>query len=132
MLVFFRGLFIWLFLLTPVLGFGQFIDDFSDGDFTANPVWSGETSNFEVDGAQKLHLNAPAESDTSYLSTSSEAIDDATWEFYVEYAFNPSSSNVARVYLVSNNANLQEPLNGYYVRVGGETEDRISLYRQDG
>jgi hypothetical protein len=113
-------------------GFGQFVDDFSDGDFTLNPIWSGDAANFEVDGNQRLHLNAPAESDTSFLSVSCEAIDDATWEFLVELDFNPSSSNLARIYLVSNNANLDAGLNGYYVRLGGETEDRISLYRQDG
>ena len=119
-------------MLIPTFGFGQFVDDFSDGDFTANPTWGGDAANFEVDGSQRLWLNAPAESDTSYLSVSSEAIDDATWEFLVELDFNPSSSNLARVYLVSNSSNLEGSLNGYYVRLGGETEDRISLYRQDG
>ncbi len=127
-----RQFFFLIFILIPTLGFGQFVDDFSDGDFTANPTWSGDAANFEVDGGQKLHLNAPAESDTSYLSVFSEAIDDATWEFLVELDFNPSSSNLARVYLVSNNSNLEGALNGYYVRLGGETEDRISLYRQTG
>ncbi|MBI1287288.1 MAG: hypothetical protein GC178_06880 [Flavobacteriales bacterium] len=127
-----RHIFIGLFALIPAVGFGQFVDDFSDGDFTANPTWSGDAANFEVDGNQKLHLNAPPQSDTSYLSVACQAIDDATWEFLVEMAFNPSSSNLARVYLVSNNANLQGSLNGYYVRLGGETEDRISLYRQTG
>lgn len=127
-----RQFFLLVFILTPILGLGQFVDDFSDGDFTSNPTWSGDAANFEVDGDQKLHLNAPAESDTSYLSVSSEAIDDATWEFLVELDFNPSSSNLARVYLVSNNSNLEAALNGYYVRLGGETEDRVSLYRQTG
>ncbi|MCF8275513.1 MAG: lamin tail domain-containing protein [Flavobacteriales bacterium] len=121
-----------LLVLIPSWSFGQFSDDFSDGDFTANPTWGGETTNFEVDGNQKLHLNAPVQSDTSYLSVASQAIDDASWEFSVGLEFNPSSSNLARVYLVSNNANLRGNLNGYFVRIGGETEDRISLYRQDG
>lgn len=125
-------IFVAILMLIPTFGFGQFVDDFSDGEFTTNPTWTGDAANFEVDGNQKLHLNAPAESDTSYLSVSSEAIDDATWEFLVELDFNPSSSNLARVYLVSNNQNLKASLNGYYVRLGGETEDRISLYRQDG
>lgn len=127
-----RHIFIVLFMLIPVIGFSQFADDFSDGDFSSNPTWSGDVANFEVDGNQELHLNAPTESDTSYLSVSSEAIDDATWEFYAEMDFNPSSSNLTRVYLVSNNQNLKADLNGYYVRLGGETEDKISLYRQDG
>ncbi len=118
--------------LAPLGSMAQFMDDFSDGNFTSNPTWTGDAVNFEVDGSQKLHLNAPAESDTSYLSVASGAINDATWEFLVEMDFNPSSSNLTRVYLVSNNADLTGNLNGYYVRLGGETQDRISLYRQDG
>lgn len=132
MLAQFCRFFTWCALLVPTLAFGQFVDDFSDGDFTSNPTWSGDVSNFEVDGNQQLHLNAPAQSDTSYLSVASGAINDASWEFLVTFDFNPSSSNLARVYLVANNADLTASLNGYYVRVGGETEDRISLYRQDG
>lgn len=132
MKLYFHVCIFWLVALLPFSVTAQFVDDFSDGEFTSNPAWAGETSNFEVDGNQMLHLNAPAETDTSYLSVASQSIDDATWEFYVEYDFNPSSSNLARVYLVSDNANLRSSLNGYYVRVGGETEDRISLYRQDG
>jgi len=118
-------------LLISTSAFAQFSDDFSDGDFTTNPTWSGETGEFQVD-AQRLRLNAPPQSDTSYLSVSSQAIDDATWEFFVQLDFNPSSSNLTRIYLVSNNANLRGSLNGYFVRIGGETEDRISLFRQSG
>ena len=125
-------LFACILSLIPALGFGQFVDDFSDGDFIANPAWGGDASNFEVDVNQQLHLNAPPQSDTSYLSVASGAIDDAAWEFFVSYEFNPSSSNLSRIYLVSNNSDLTANLNGYYVRVGGETEDRISIYRQDG
>lgn len=121
-----------LLTLVSATAAAQFTDDFSDGDFTANPTWSGETANFEVDGNQRLWLNAPAQSDTSYLSVGCQAIDDAVWEFLVRLEFNPSTSNLARVYLVSNNPNLEGSLNGYFVRIGGETEDRISLHRQDG
>ncbi|MBP9153274.1 MAG: lamin tail domain-containing protein, partial [Flavobacteriales bacterium] len=118
-------------LLISTSAIAQFSDDFSDGDFTNSPTWSGETTEFTVD-AQRLRLTAPPQSDTSYLSVSCQAINDAVWEFFVQFDFNPSSSNLARVYLVSNNANLKGTLNGYFVRIGGETEDRISLYRQSG
>ena len=128
-----QTVFLALFIcLAPCSLTAQVSDDFSDGDFTTSPTWTGEAAMFEVGGSQKLHLSAPAESDTAYLSTPSQVIDDATWEFLVEFDFNPSSSNVARVYLASNNENLRASLNGYYVRIGGETQDRISLYRQDG
>lgn len=109
----------------------QVSDDFTDGDFTANPIWSGMTANFEVNASDQLHLLAPAIDDTSYLSVASTNILNTTWDFFVQMDFNPSSSNLARVYLVSDNADLTASLNGYFVMVGN-TSDEVSLYRQTG
>lgn len=109
-----------------------FTDDFSDLNFSANPTWVGETGNFKIDSAnQRLQLFAPAVSDESHLVTTSNAIENGIWEFRVFMDFNPSSSNRALVYLVSDQANLEDPLNGYYVMLGN-TSDEVSLYRQDG
>lgn len=119
------------YLLVAFLSIAQFSDDFNDGDFTTSPTWTGMTDNFEVDAENQLHLVAPASSDTSYLSTVSTEIDDATWDFWVKMDFNPSSGNNTRVYLVSDQENLKESLNGYFVLIGN-TNDEISLYRQDG
>ena len=127
-----RGILLVLFLLLFQSATAQFTDSFTDADFTQNPAWTGQTSLFQVDAQNRLWLNAPAEASTSYLVTPSEAINDASWEFLARLEFNPSSSNFARVYLVSNSDDLLGDLNGYFVRLGGETEDRISLYRQSG
>ncbi len=115
-------------LLLPLLGNAQFTDNFDDGDFANTPVWNGDALNFEVLDSV-LHLNAPAAADQSYLFTASQSINDATWEFYVQLDFNPSSTNYAKVYLVSNQANLKNPLDGYFVKVGN-TADEVSLYKQ--
>lgn len=120
-----------LIIFCTQLGYAQFTDDFTDGDFAVNPIWTGNSVNYEVDASFMLHLNAPAQTDTSYLSTPSAAISNATWEFFVQMTFNPSSSNYAKIYLVSDQANLRGPLNGYFIKVGNTT-DEISLYRQDG
>lgn len=117
--------------LFPVLGLGQFTDNFSDGDYTANPLWDGDTARFDVNGSNELWLNAPAVADTAVLYTSSASISNATWEFLVKLSFNPSSSNYTNVYLVADNPNLKGPVNGYFVKVGN-TADEVSLYRQDG
>ena len=113
------------------LSFSQWTDNFTDGDFTNAPTWQGQSTNFEIDILNQLHLIAPAVSDTSYLSTPSTAIENASWEFYVEMDFGTSGSNLATVYLTSNNSNLKGPLNGYFVMIGN-TSDEVSLYKQTG
>jgi hypothetical protein len=119
-----------LLFVVSQLASAQFSDDFTDGDFTSSPTWGGMTSNFEVDASNQLHLLAPAVDDTSYLSVPTTNI-TTTWDFFVRMDFNPSSSNLTRIYLVSNNTDLTASLNGYFILVGNTT-DEISLYRQTG
>ncbi len=118
-------------LIFPLFVNAQINDDFSDGDFTDSPTWSGDTAKFEVNAPLQLHLNAPAIEDTAYLSIISQSINNAVWEFYVELDFNPSSTNYAKIYLVSDNDNIRNSLNGYFVKIGN-TDDEISLYKQTG
>jgi methionine-rich copper-binding protein CopC len=117
-------------MLEPFLLMAQVQDNFADGDFTANPIWSGETSNFSVSAGQ-LQLTAPAADDKSYLSTPSAAIHSASWEFYVRMGFPTSGTSLTRVYLVSDQSDLKQSLNGYFVMIGN-TDDEVSLYRQTG
>jgi hypothetical protein len=121
---------IFLLLLVWHTSFSQWTDNFSDGDFTINPPWVGNTADFSIED-NVLRLLAPAVSSTSYLSTSSENVNDASWQFSLRLDFNPSSSNYTKVYLVSSKSNLTESLNGYFIKIGN-TADEISLYRQDG
>lgn len=109
----------------------QFTDNFSDLDFTNNPTWSGDNADFQVTAGFELQLNAPAVSATKYLSTPSFAIDNASWEFVSRIEVNPSGSNYTDIYLVSSMADLTSSLNGYFVRVGGSS-DEVSLFKQTG
>lgn len=123
-----------LFLIRSTAS-AQFTDDFSDGDFTTNPTWSGDANNFIVNGSGELQLNdinTPVQS-PSYLSTASQAVVGAEWNLYMRLDFNPSTSNRARVYLMSDQPDLTQPLNGYFLQVGatGSTDD-VSLFRQSG
>ena len=110
--------------------FGQVQDDFSDGNFTANPSWSGDDTYFEVLN-NELHLNAPAQADRAHLSTSSSSISNTEWQVLIRLEFMTSNSNHARIYLVSNQSDIEDSLSGYFIKIGG-TEDEVSLYRQDG
>ncbi|MEN8249807.1 MAG: hypothetical protein ABFS32_12815, partial [Bacteroidota bacterium] len=117
-------------LLVWQAGFSQWYDNFSDGDFITNPSWNGNATDFLVEN-NELKLNAPAVSAISYLSTNSDVLNSASWQFTVRMEFNPSSNNYAKVYLIADNSDLTGSLNGYFVKLGN-TEDEVSLYRQDG
>jgi len=107
----------------------QVSDDFSDGDFTTNPQWSGSTTSFIVDN-EVLRSNVdPGDDAINYfLSTENSLIDDVQWEFWINLDFATSGANYADVYLMSDNADLSAAANGYFIRFG-DTEDEISFYK---
>ncbi len=104
----------------------QVNDDFSDGDFTSNPIWSGDVSLFTVSNGE-LQSQSPGAA-TYYLSTPSTIATDAEWEFYFDFQFGTSGANYADFYVMADNADLNAVTNGYFVRMGG-TADEISLYK---
>ena len=129
-------------LLTPILFSGSLffanaqtvVDSFSDGNFSAAPVWNGDSSLFIVNTSSQLQLNAPALADTAYLSsTFNFAGGNTEWRFWVKLSFAPSDNNFFRFYLVADQDNLKSPLNGYYVRIGENgSNDSVDLFREDG
>ena len=125
-----RYICIFLLFFFQHIAFAQWSDDFSDGDFMNNPSWQGNDDHFIVDDGW-LRLNAPATSGTSYLAVASNIVTDASWEFVFRMDFRPSSSNYAKVYLISDSETLNTPLNGYFLRMGYTDRD-ISLFRQNG
>jgi hypothetical protein len=108
----------------------QFQENFDDGDFTKNPTWTGSTADFVVSSGV-LQLNAAPVSGSRYLSTTLSDIQDISWELSINMFFNPSSSNFTRIYLVSDQEDLNADLNGYFVMVGNSS-DEVSLYVQKG
>jgi hypothetical protein len=110
---------------------GQFTDDFTDGDFTNNPAWGGETDKFTVNASNELQLFDESESGNAYLSTQSEAIENASWEFLVKLDFNSSDQNFTEIYVSSNTSDLSGNVDGYFVRIG-YSDDEVSLYKQSG
>jgi len=120
----------WLFLLVATLSFfstsAQFADNFTDGDFTNNPTWSGDTSFFQVNSNQ-LQSNSPVAL-TYILSTPSTLALNVEFIFDVNLKFATSGANYVNVFLVSDSSTLAYTNNGYFVRVGS-TDDDIKLYK---
>jgi hypothetical protein len=114
-----------LFFVGLLTGFGQLTDDFTDGDFTNTPTWSGGVGLFTITSGE-LNSQSPGAA-TYYLSTASTLASDAQWEFYVDLQLSTSGANFVDVYLMSDATDLNTTSNGYFVRLGG-TADEISLY----
>ena len=111
----------------------QLADDFSDGDFTRNPAWTGDTALFRITPDRKLQSDGPNATSVISLATPCVSTDSTVWEFSVTLNFAPSGSNHLRVYLASNQANLKTALNGYYIRIGETgSNDGVDLHRQNG
>lgn len=128
-----KRLVFFLFLFTSIAK-AQVTDSFTDGNFTAAPVWSGDAAEFIVNTTPELQLNNTV-GGASFLSTASpgSSIDNTQWSFYIKQTFSPSGSNYGRVYLVSDQANLEGSLNGYYLQFGEALSlDAVELFRQTG
>ncbi|MGQ1947291.1 lamin tail domain-containing protein [Geofilum sp. OHC36d9] len=123
-----RPFFILTLLFLSVNISAQFADDFSDGNFSQDPVWEGCPDLFVVDMLEAaLQLNAPAEAGQAWLFTPSKAMDDAVWQFSFRMDFNPSSANFAQVFLASDAIIPSEVKMGLYL-VLGTSADNISLW----
>lgn len=126
-----RAFYIFL-LFFPLISFAQLTDNFSDGDFTNNPTWQGNLDFFKVNSNFQVQLDQ-SEDGLAYLSVPFSLTDSLEWNFSIRLAFSPSGSNNARVYLMANQANLTESLNGYYLQFGEAlSDDAIELFQQNG
>ncbi|MGH2649274.1 MAG: lamin tail domain-containing protein, partial [Ginsengibacter sp.] len=109
----------------------QLSENFDDGDLTANPAWSGGTSDFVVNSSLQLQSNNTVANSNYFLSTPNSLATSAQWEMYIQMAFNPSSANYIDIYLTASAGDLTlNTTTGYFVRLGN-TNDEICLYRKD-
>ncbi|MDG2154193.1 MAG: lamin tail domain-containing protein [Crocinitomicaceae bacterium] len=122
-----------LFVLLNAFVFSQVIDDFSDGDFINSPIWTGSIDDFVVNTSQEVQLNNTIAS-TSYLSTphNMSTLDNQEWRVWTKQSFSPSSGNNGRIYLTSDDADLTNTLNGYYIQLGESgSSDALRLFKME-
>ena len=123
-----------LFVLQSITAFSQFSDNFNDGLFqngTTTPRevnWTGDVAEFVVNDALQLQLRSASRVSPAQLRTPSGIVANTSWEFYVKMNFNPTSSNYTKVYLASDEEDLNSSLNGLFVRIG-YTDKNICLMR---
>ena len=124
------------FLLTGTKIFAQVSENFSDGNFTENPTWYGDTAFFKISTSSAipdemkpaLQLDG-TDSDTSIIYLPNQLIENTEWKFWLKLSFNTSANNFARVYLVSDAQDLSGSVNGYFLQIGG-ANDSVGLYKQ--
>ncbi len=121
-------LFLLLFFI-PLVTYAQFSEDWNDIIWSDQTTWHGTTDKFEITDSKQLQLNAASEASEAYLFRECLVIDETTWNFSVELSFNPSSANYAIVYLVSNQLEYTDDIEGYFIKIG-DTQDEISLWKR--
>lgn len=120
-----------IFLAVYDSALAQISDNFSDGNLTSNPAWSGDVANFTVNAAGQLQLNA-AGAATSSITVKGNIPDNATWSLRIKLDFSPSNQNLLKVYLMADRADLNTA-NAYFLQIGETGSlDAIRLFRQAG
>ncbi|MCQ2279541.1 MAG: lamin tail domain-containing protein, partial [Bacteroidales bacterium] len=120
----------------------QIYDDFSDGNFSENPTWEGDTASFIINPQFQLQLNADNESTASLTVDGSFLGEEMEWRMAVKLAFAPSGSNFARIYLEGDSSGTSNSIRkGYFLQLGeagnndvmelfyGEGENMVSICR---
>lgn len=113
----------------------QVIDDFSDGDFTNDPTWTGDTASWVVEDTGEspvLATYGAAASDTIYLAVA-HAMSFGRWTFTFSHRrVNLSTFNGARVFVCATEDSVRARPAGYYVQFGTNNTDAVSLWHVDG
>ena len=109
---------VFVFICFSYVIYAQITDKFRN--FPNDNVWLGYDSCFLYEDSL-LILNAPKNEKECYISTYSTSIENSIWELSLQMNYNPSSSNFVRYFLVSDNSDFKNALNGYFLQIGGST-----------
>ncbi len=110
----------------------QVADDFSDGDYSHQPVWHADNADWRINTLFQLQSDNNSPNSQFQIVTRSSLATEACWEWQMELQFNTSSANYVDVFLTATDSLLSAAANeGYFVRIGNSTDD-ISLYRKSG
>lgn len=131
-------------LFLAQLGFAQ-TDDFTDGNFSASPVWSGNTSNFSIETSSP-YVTGGASTDGFYLASSTSvgnitlttpSTEVTEWKFsWGSGDFSPATSNYFGIILMSSapiTGNITgTSWSGYFLKIGNSSPDPIELWKKNG
>ena len=117
-----------LYCIFPAFAFGQFSDNFSDGDITNNPTWIGDLEKFKVNEINELQLN-DIEAGESSIYTPYNISVDFTWKAEILMNFAPSSNNKLQIFFLADNPDV-EVTNGYMLEIGENlANDALNIFK---
>ncbi|HEX2607427.1 MAG TPA: lamin tail domain-containing protein, partial [Flavisolibacter sp.] len=120
-----------VFLFLSFQADAQLTEDFSDGDFVKDPVWTATPGSWIINPSGQLQSANVTAGSTFQITTANELATETEWEFSLALLFNTSSANYVDVFLVASGSDLtSSKTTGYFVRIGN-TQDEVSLYRKD-
>jgi hypothetical protein len=122
-----KTLLITLCLLLGHCGYAQIADNFDDSDLTTAPLWEGQSNSF-LTIQKQLRSNSNTLNTSFYISTSTHQQKLEEWRLDTRLLLNTSSLNYVDFVLMADSFNLLKMKNGYFVRMGGTT-DEVSLYK---
>ncbi|MFQ3575884.1 MAG: lamin tail domain-containing protein, partial [Cytophagales bacterium] len=111
--------------------FSQVEDSFDAGSLNGN-IWQGDLNFFQISNGMLKSNGNNATNQKIYLSTPNTLIDSTEWNFLIDLGFNPTSTTFVRAFLTSDQSNLTQPLNGYYIQYGETNQDFLRFGRQQG
>lgn len=109
----------------------QVDDSFEYNDLNSS-IWSGDLNFFQISDYQLQSNGLNLTNQKIYLSTPNLLIDSTEWQILIDLRFNPTSTTFVRIYLTSDQPNLKQPLNGYYIQYGETNQDFLRFGRQHG
>ena len=121
-----------LLCLPSIFTYSQFTENFSDSNYSQQPVWIyADSTDWMINNNLQLQTNRKIINSSCWISTAQVLADSVQWEIDVRLAFNPSSLNFIDIYLMcSDSLPVSASATGYFIRVGN-TDDEIALYRKD-
>ena len=102
-----RRLALALLILSPQTALCQLCEDFSDGEMSNNPSWSGDSNDFRINSNRQLQLyaNQAGASQLSFPYALPDA-DTVEWTLWLRMGFTPTTSNYAIVALYADSSDL--------------------------
>jgi len=108
----------------------QLSEDFSDGNLSVAPEWSGDVDSFQVNQNGELQLNGNG-SGIATIIAGVAFPDSVTWKVDFMTAFEPSNSNQFQILLMLDKADFSSA-SGYLLEVGSTgSPDPVCIYALD-